>query len=178
MQKTLNIIWKIVLILIALGALITSGYLFSNRDELVTSNITMDYFIETVETNNKERMKGFIASSNNDVLYENFVSTMDNVYHYSGVSDMHFEITNKKIYGNGKRQCYLSNEFENYITKCDSENEGRYVNYLVDIKISYIYANEKVTRDEKGLIVFVKDMVDGNYFTWKLVRFDRYKVEK
>jgi hypothetical protein len=57
------------------------------------------------------------------------------------------------------------------------ENEGRYINYLVDIKVSYTFAGEKVERDEKGLVVFVKDMVDGNYFTWRLVRFDRYKVE-
>ena len=37
------------------------------------------------------------------------------------------------------------------------------------IKVWYNYK-------EKGLVVFVKDMEDGNYFTWKLVRFDKYRL--
>ena len=177
MQKTINIVWKVVLGLIILGMLITCGYLYINRDEIVTSKITMNYFVETVESNDKERMKSFIADSNNDVLYTNFVSTMNNIYYYEGVADLNFEITDKKIYGNGERQCYLANAFEDYVTKCDMENKGRYVNYLVDINVKYSFNGETMNRKEKGLVVFVKDMVNGNYFTWKLVRFDRYKVE-
>ena len=51
------------------------------------------------------------------------------------------------------------------------------MNYLIETKVSFILNEEKITREEKGLVVFVKDMVDGNYFTWKLVRFDRYRTD-
>lgn len=176
MKKTLNILWKSLLVVIVSGALVMVGYLYSNRDRLVTSNITMDYFVETVEINNEKRIKSFVANSNNDVLYKNFVSTLNNIYHYEGVENLKFEITDKEVFGDGKYQCYFSNSFENYTPKCDLENEGRYMNYLIDIKVSYTLNNEKITRKEKGLVVFAKDMVDGNYFTWKLVRFDRYKL--
>lgn len=177
MQKTLNIVWKSFLVVLVAVTLVLSGYLYSNRDEMVTSNITMKYFVETVLSNDEDKIRTFVANSNNDVLYNNFVSTMNNIYYYEGVSDFEFEITNTELFGDGKYQCYFANAFENYTPKCDLENEGRYINYLVDIKVSYTFAGEKVERDEKGLVVFVKDMVDGNYFTWRLVRFDRYKVE-
>lgn len=177
MQKILNIGWKIVLIIIIAGMLILSGFLYSKRDEIITANITMKYFIETVELNNEDRNKSFVAKSNNDVLYNNFSSTLNHVYHYTGVSDLKLEIKNKELFGDGKYQCYFSNSFEDYAPKCDLENEGRYMNYLVDIKVSYMLDNERIERDEKGLVVFVKDMIEGNYFTWSLVRFDRYKIE-
>ena len=152
------------------------GSLYSKRDKIITSNITMKYFVETVEKNDDKRNKSFVAKSNNDVLYTNFSSTMNNIYHYEGVSDFNFKIVDQELFGDGKYQCYFSNAFENYTPKCDLENKGRYMNYLVDIKISYTFNEEKIERKEKGLVVFAKDMVDGNYFTWKLVRFDRYKI--
>ena len=124
MQKTLNIAWKVILVLIIATSLILVGYVYSNRDRIVTSKITMNYFVETVESNDEDRIKSFVANSNNDILYENFVSTMNNVYHYEGVSDLNFKITKSEVFGDGKYQCYFSNAFENYETKCDLENEG------------------------------------------------------
>ena len=176
MQRILNIAWKIALVLIVVTSLIGAGMIYSNRDKIVTSRITMIYFGEVVNKNDEEMIKGFVANSNNDVLYNNFVSTLNNQYYYSGVSDFKFEITNKEEFGSGKYQCYFANAFENYATKCDLENEGRYMNYLIDINISYKLNGEEKNHKEKGLVVFVIDMEDGNYFTWKLVRFDRYKV--
>lgn len=176
MQKTVNIVWKMALVIIFGLTLVKAGTLYSKRDELVTSKITMEYFVETVNLNNEERNKNFVADSYNDVLYTNFTSTMNNIYHFEGVTDFYFEVEEAELFGDGKNQCYLSNAFEEYTTKCDLENEGRYMNYLVDIKISYTYNDEEINRKEKGLVVFVKDMVDGNYFTWRLVRFDRYKI--
>jgi hypothetical protein len=177
MKKSLNIAWKVFLILIVCLSLVAGGYIYSVRDELVTSKITMKYFVETVELNDKNRAKSFVANSNNDVLYKNFVSTLDNIYYYDGVENVDMEITNIEIFGNGKYQCYFSNALEDYTPKCDLENEGRYVNYLVDINIKYNIEQTVVVRKEKGLVVFVKDPVQGNYFTWKLVRFDRYKID-
>ena len=178
MRKTLNIIWKVALALIVAGSMFVGGCIYSKRDELVTSKITMDYFAETVRTNDEERIKDFVANSNNDVLYNNFVSALNNIYHYEGVENLKFEIENYELFGDGKYQCYFSNSFENHTPKCDLENEGRYMNYLIDIKVSYEIGQENITRNEKGLVVFVKDMGEGNYFDWKLVRFDRYKIEE
>jgi len=50
------------------------------------------------------------------------------------------------------------------------------MNYLIEMDVKYKLNEEEITQKEKGLVVFVKDMEKGNYFTWKLVRFDRYKV--
>lgn len=176
MKKTLNIAWKVVLILIIIATLVGAGYIYSKRDELVTSKISMKYFSETVNNYDEERIKSFVARSNNDVLYNNFVATLKNNYYYEGVSDFKFEITHKEVFGEGKYQCYFANAFENYVPKCDLENEGRYVNYLIDMEVSYKLNGEEISNKEKGLVVFVKDMEKSNYFTWRLVRFDRYKV--
>ena len=177
MNKKIILTWRIALVMLISMTLIVSGYVFANRDRIVTSTVTMEYFIKTVENNNKERNKSFVARSNNDVLYNNFSTMLDNVYHYEGVSNVEIKVKNQELFGDGKYQCYFSNAFEGYTPKCDLENEGRYINYLVDLEVKYEIDDEVETRNERGLVVFAKDMVKGNYFTWKLVRFDRYKVE-
>ena len=177
MNKKIILTWRIALVMLISITLIVSGYVFANRDRIVTSTVTMEYFIKTVENNNKERNKSFVARSNNDVLYNNFSTMLDNVYHYEGVSNVEIKVKNQELFGDGKYQCYFSNAFEEYTPKCDLENEGRYINYLVDLEVKYEIDDEVKTRNERGLVVFAKDMVKGNYFTWKLVRFDRYKVE-
>ena len=176
MKRAFNIIWKIVLCLVIVFSLIGSGIVYAKRDELVTSKITMKYFSEVVNKNDEDMIKEFVANSNNDVLHTNFVNTIKNNYYYEGVKNFKFEITSQEVFGNGKYQCYFANEFENYVPKCDLENEGRYMNYLIEMNVSYELNNEEVNQKEKGLVVFVKDMENGNYFTWKLVRFDRYKI--
>lgn len=176
MKKTINIVWKVFLVLFIIFALIGTGVVYTKRDQIITSNITMEYFSKVVNENNEEEIKGFVANSNNDVLYNNFVSMLRNNYYYDGVSDFKFEITDKEMFGSGKYQCYFANAFENYVPKCDLENEGRYMNYLIEAKISYKLNGEEFVKNEKGLVVFVKDMEKGNYFTWKLVRFDRHMI--
>ena len=48
--------------------------------------------------------------------------------------------------------------------------------YILNIEVSYKLNDEEITQKEKGLVVFIKDMEKGNYFTWKLVKFDRYRI--
>lgn len=176
MKKTINIIWKSLLAVVVSVTLFVAGVVFAKRDEIVTSKITMERFSESINDYNKETLKEFVANSNNDVLYNNLISTLDNNYYYDGVSDFEFEIEDYEIFGEGKYQCYFANAFENHVPKCDLQNEGRYMNYLLDIEVSYELNGEERESKEKGLVVFVKDMGKGNYFTWKLVRFDRYKI--
>ncbi len=178
MKKYINIIWKIVLTLVIAIVLVVSGNVYAKRDEIVTSKITMKYFSEVVNKNDETMNKNFVAESNNNILYDNFVKTLNNNYYYEGVTDFEFKITNKEMFGSGKYQCYFANAFENYVPKCDLENEGRYMNYLIEIDVKYKLNEKEVTQKEKGLVVFVKDMGEGNYFTWKLVRFDRYIIEE
>lgn len=177
MKKIVKTGWKVLLVFIIMCGLLVAGSVYSKRDELVTKKVTMKYFEKVVNNNDKESIKTFVANSNNDVLYSNFVNTLDNQYYFEGVSDFDFNIKNVEMFGNGKYQCYFANAFENYTPKCDLENEGRYMNYLIDIEISYNLKEKEINQKEKGLVVFVKDMEEGNYFTWKLVRFDRYRVE-
>lgn len=178
MQKTVKLLWKIFVLIIVCFCLISSGYLYSNRDEIITSKISMKYFEDVINSGNVKDYKNFVANSNKDVLYNNFVSKMENNYFYEGVTNFNFKITNTEVFGDGKYQCYFSNAFENYIPKCDLDHEGRYMNYFVDIDISYDFKGKDNHYKEKGLVVFAKDMEKGNYFTWKLVRFDRYIIEE
>lgn len=178
MKKVINIVWKVMAIMIVAFMLIGAGIVYTKRDELVTSNITMKYFSEVVNNNDDNQIKDFVANSDNDVLYGNFASILKNQYYYTGVSEFNFEIEDTEMFGNGKYQCYFSNAFENYVPKCYLEKEGRYMNYLIDINVSYKLNGEQITQKEKGLVVFVKDMEKGNYFTWKLVSFNRYIINE
>lgn len=178
MKKAISIIWKVVLVLIIVATIIGGTIVYTKRDEIVTTKITMKYFSEVVNSNDEEMVKGFTANSNNDYIYTNFASTLNNIYHFEGISDFKFTITNSEVFGNGKYQCYFSTMFENYVPKCDLEHEQRYMNYLIDIEVSYKLNEQEYKNKEKGLVVFVKDMSDGNYFTWKLAGFDRYKLEE
>lgn len=177
MKKTLNIIWKVALVLLVSVSLVAGGIIYTKRDEIVTSKITMKYFSEVVNKNDKEMIKGFVANSENDALYDDFVSVLNNKYYYEGVENFKFTITDQEVFGNGKYQCYFSTMFENYVPKCDIKNEQRYMNYLIEMDVSYELNDKEYNYKEKGLVVFVKDMEDGNYFTWKLVRFDKYRLE-
>lgn len=176
MKRTFNIVWKVTLVVIVCLSLVGVGFLYSNRDKIITSQVSMKYLEEVINKNDTEAYKSFVANSNNDVLYNTFSQMIEHNYYYEGVEDFKFKITDTEVFGNGKYQCYLANAYENHVPKCDLEHEGRYMNYLVDVKVEYKINGEKKENKEKGLVVFVKDMVDGNYFTWKLVRFDRYIV--
>lgn len=176
MIKRINIVWKIFLIILLIASLLGSMFLFINRDKIITKQITMNYLLEIINNNDADKAKEFVAKSNNDVLYHNFVNTLANNYYFDGVSNFSLSITNMELYEDKKHQCYFSNMFDNYSLKCDEENEGKYMNYLVDLDINYSINGEKRNHQEKGLISLVKDMSEGNYFTWKLVRFDRYKI--
>ena len=176
MNKFLNTTWKVTLLIIIVFSLIGAGLVYSKRDELVTTNITMKYFEKVVNENDEKMIKEFVANSKNDILHSNFVNALKNNYYYEGVSDFEFKVVDQEVFGNGKYQCYFANAFENYVPKCDLENEGRYMNYLIDIEVKYNLNGDEYNQKEKGLVVFVKDMEKGNYFTWKLVRFDWYKL--
>lgn len=176
MKKTLNIAWKISLILLIVVTIIGGTVLYVKRDEIVTSKITMKYFSKVVNNNDKEAIKSFVADSKDDALYVAFENVMNNIYHFEGVTDFNFKIIDSEVFGDGKYQCYFSTAFENYVPKCDLNNEQRYMNYLIDAEVSYKFNGEQYNNKEKGLVVFVKDMTEGNYFTWKLVGFDRYKI--
>lgn len=178
MKKILNIAWKIAVILLIVVTIIGGTVLYVKRDEIVTSKITMKYFNKVVNSNDKEAIRTFIADSKDDDLYVAFENVMNNIYHFEGVSDFEFKITNSEVFGYGKYQCYFSKAIENYVPQCDLSNEQRYMNYLLDIEVSYKLNGEEYNNKEKGLVVFVKDMAEGNYFTWKLVGFDRYKINK
>ena len=176
MKKTLNVAWKMLLILLIAISIIGGTTLYIKRDEIVTSKITMKYFSEVVNSNDQESIRSFMANSDNDALYQSFKSLMDNIYHFEGVSDFKFKITNTELFGTGKYQCSFSQRFQEVVPECNLNYKQRYMNYLLDIEISYMLNNTEYKRKEKGLVVFVKDMAEGNYFTWKLVSFDRYKI--
>ena len=51
------------------------------------------------------------------------------------------------------------------------------MNYLIESTTSYI--NEigiKQVIREKGIVVFIKDGSNGNFFEWKLVRYNTYQI--
>lgn len=174
MKKYALVIYKIALSILLVFAIVVFSVAFSRKDELITENITLKYFENSMNNYNKDNLKEFVANSENDVLYKNAVKTYE-LYHYDGVSDYTFKIDDYEVFGNGKYQCYFN--LKNVPT-CDLNNEGKYMNYLIETTTTYknVIGKEQVIK-EKGLVVFVKDGSNGNIFEWKLVRYNSYILE-
>lgn len=174
MKKYGLTIYKFVVVLFLVIATVILSITFTNMDKLVTENITLKYFEKSMNEYNPGNLKEFVAQSENNVLYKNAMKSYE-LYHYDGVEDYSFKIDNYEEFGNGKYQCYFN--LKNVPT-CDLENEGRYMNYLVDTTTEYkTVTGEKRTIKEKGLVVFIKDGSNGNIFEWKLVRYNSYIEE-
>lgn len=147
----------------------------TRKDEYVTEKITLKYFESSMNNYDKENLKGFAASSENDVLYTNLVNAYQR-YHHEGIKEYNYKIDKFEVFGNGKYQCYFN--LKN-IPTCDLEHEGRYMNYLIESTTKYttIIGEEKIVK-EKGIVVFIKDGSNGNPFEWKLVRYNSYNMEE
>ena len=174
MKKYGLLIYKIGLSILLVIAIVVFSVSLSKKDELITQNITLKYFENSMNNYDSNNLKEFVAHSENDVLYKNAVKSYE-LYHYEGVSDYHFKIDSYEVFGNGKYQCYFN--LKNVPT-CDLNNEGKYMNYLINTTTKYktVIGEEKIIK-EKGLVVFVKDGSNGNIFEWKLVRYNSYIVE-
>lgn len=171
MKKYGLTIYKSAIALLLLVLIVIFSITISKKDELITENITLKYFEDSMNNYDKEDLKEFVAKSENDILLKNAIQNYE-IYHYEGVTDYEFTIDNYEVFGNGKYQCYFN--LKNVPT-CDLNNEGRYMNYLIDTTTKYktVIGEEKVVK-EKGLVVFVKDGSNGNIFEWKLVRYNTY----
>lgn len=174
MKRIINITWKLLMVALVGILVLVAVKVYPKRDELVTKHITTEYFLEIMNSNNQEAVRNFVADGNGDQFYINFIGQLNNIYYYEGVESLSYKITDMEIIGDGKHQGYLSGPLENYKVIWDEENEGRYINYLINAEVQYTYKGELKERKEKGLLVFVKDMSEGNYFTWKFVRLNRY----
>ena len=147
MKKYGLVIYKIVLIFLLIGAVVTLSLILPNKDKFVTENITLKYFEDSMNNYNPENLKEFVASSENNILYEQALKTYE-LNHYEGVSDYKFTIDSYEEFGNGKYQCYY-----NYYKEptCDVKNEGKYMNYIIDTTTTYkTVIGEKITIKEKN----------------------------
>ena len=174
MKKYGLVIYKVLLSIVLICAIVVFSIAFSRKDEFITENVTLKYFEASMNNYDKDNLKEFVASSENDVLYKNAIKIYE-LYHYEGVMDYNFKIDSYEVFGNGKYQCYFN--LKNVPT-CDLNNEGKYMNYLIETTTTYknVIGKEQVVK-EKGLVVFVKDGSNGNLFEWKLVRYNSYTVE-
>jgi len=174
MKKYGLTIYKTLVTIMLVLAIVVFSITLTKIDELVTENITLKYFEDSMNGYVKDNLKEFVAKSENDILYNNAVKTYE-LYHYEGVTDYTFTIDNYEVFGNGKYQCYFN--LKN-IPTCDLDNEGKYMNYLIDTTTTYktVVGEEKVVK-EKGLVVFIKDGSNGNLFEWKLVRYNNYEIK-
>ena len=172
MKKYVLTTYKIVVLLALIVAVVFLSLTAIRLDEIVTENITLKYFEESMNNFDEEKLNEFVADSENDILYKNALENYS-IDHNDTVEFYDFKIDKYEVFGNGKYQCY----FNYYGTPtCDVNYEGKYMNYLIDTTtiIKYKYGDE-VEKKEKGLVVFVKDGSNGNLFEWKLVRYDRTK---
>ena len=170
MKKYSLMLYKVTVIMLLVVALIFSELTFSKIDQLVTENITLKYFENSMNNYNPQNLKEFVADSENDILYKNAMKNYE-LYYNVNTQGYSFNIDKYELFGNGKYQCY----FNYYRTPtCDVNYEGDYMNYLIETTTIYkTKSGEVQTVKEKGLVVFIKDGSNGNLFEWKLVRYDR-----
>ena len=173
MQKYFLRIYQAVLVVFVATTLVLSCIFIIKSDQIVTENITLKYFETSLNTYSKEKLRDFVADSENDILYKNLVNNYSK-YRDESIKNYKFKIDKYEVFGTGKYQCYFNLKG---IPTCDLEHEGRYMNYLIDTTITFTNdINETQTVKEKGLVVFIKDGSNGNPFEWKLVRYNTYVI--
>lgn len=165
---------SLILFLIIVIALAT-GYFFGNYEQIVTENFVLPKIERVIEDNNTQFNTSFVVDSEGDVLYTNLRSLIDTSYYYEGVTDVDVVINKSTLLAKGKNQCsYIPSEDEGkFYTECIQEETGTYANYILEMTINYKENDVKKSREEKGLVVFIKSPSKLDLFTWQLVRFNR-----
>lgn len=174
MKKYALTIYNLFICLIATILIVSITLLSTNFDKIVTENIILEFFEDSMNDYKEDNLKEFVANSENDQLFINAKKAYLK-YNQPNVTDFEFDIDEYESFGTGKYQCYL--DFDN-IPSCDLKNEGKYANFLIETTTSYknIYGSE-IEIKEKGIVVFIKDPSKGNVFDWKLVRYEAIKIE-
>ena len=173
MKKYYLRIYQVSVAILAIAIIIFSSLFIANSDEIITENITLEYFEKSLNNYDERKLKDFVANSENDILYNNLIDVYSR-YRGEGSSNYKYTIDKKEVFGEGKYQCYFNLKG---VPTCDLHHEGRYMNYLIESTTSYI--NEigiKQVIREKGIVVFIKDGSNGNFFEWKLVRYNTYQI--
>lgn len=173
MQKYYLRIYQVFLVVLAVVTIVFSCVFIVKGDEIVTGTITLDYFETSLNNYDPDKLKDFVANSENDILYKNLINNYSR-YRADGISNYEFKIDKYETFGTGKYQCYFNLKG---IPTCDLEHEGRYMNYLIDTTTTFTNAiGEVQVVKEKGIVVFIKDGSNGNPFEWKLVRYNTYVI--
>ena len=173
MQKYYLKIYQVFLVVLLVVTIIFSALFITKSDEIVTENITLEYFETSINHYDANQLKEFSAKSENDVLYKNLVKVYT-AYRGENIKNFKFTIDEYEVFGSGKYQCYFNLKG---IPTCDLEHEGRYMNYLVTTTTKIVTdSGQEVTIKEKGIVVFIKDGSKGNPFEWKLVRYNTYNI--
>ena len=74
MQKYFLRIYQAVLVVFVATTLVLSCIFIIKSDQIVTENITLKYFETSLNTYSKEKLRDFVADSENDILYKNLVT--------------------------------------------------------------------------------------------------------
>lgn len=173
MKKYYLRIYQISVALLSIAIIVFSSLFIARSDEIITENITLKYFEKSLNNYDENNLKEFSADSENDVLYSELLEVYSR-YRSDGITEYKYKIDKYELFGEGKYQCYFNLKG---IPSCDLKHEGRYMNYLIESTTSYV--NEigvKKIIKEKGIVVFVKDGSNGNFFEWKLVRYNTYQM--
>ena len=161
-----------------LGLGFLGGLFFGNYEEIVTSRLYVGQLEEVIEKNSEQFLRSVIVESENDEQLNSMMLYLNE--HYGNLNDLEANITSKTLLYAGPRACIFipdANE-QNFNTRCVDQEDGRvYANYIIELEITYDDDGETATRNESGLLVFVKSDNWFDIFTWRMVRFHRVVVE-
>ena len=107
MRKYLRSLISFIILLLILLTGFGSGYFVGNYQEYVTSKFILPKMQRVIEENNIQFNKSFVAESEDDLLYTNLRATVDQSYHYLGVSEVKAEITNYNLLSKGKKSMLI-----------------------------------------------------------------------
>ena len=74
MQKYYLRIYQVFLVVLAVVTIVFSCVFIVKGDEIVTETITLDYFETSLNNYDPDKLKDFVANSENDILYKNLIN--------------------------------------------------------------------------------------------------------
>ncbi len=175
MRKLFRVLFRFIVLVLILGLGVGAGYLYANHEEIITTKMFLPKLVEAIEKNSPSFNNSLVVESEDDSFRTVFSESINARYH-NGVSDVKVEIVKASLLSKGKNQCafdgfQIEDNESDMKFRCRNEEKGVFINYILDLKVTYTENEETVERKETGMVVFMKSDHISDLLGWRLVKF-------